>query len=102
MTLQLNGAPMTLADLRSVWAAPVEVKIAAAAKEQAARAAEVVAGVVASGEQVYGINTGFGQLADVRIEDAELVHLQENLIRSHACGVGDLLPADIVRLTMVM
>ena len=102
MSLQLNGTPMTLADLRSVWAAPVEVTIGAAAKERAARAADVVAAVVSSGEQVYGINTGFGQLADVRIDDAELVHLQENLIRSHACGVGDLLPDEVVRLTMVM
>ena len=102
MTLQLNDMPMTLADLRSIWSAPVTVSVGGAAKQRAARAAEVVASVVASGEQVYGINTGFGQLADVRIDDADLVHLQENLIRSHACGVGELLPDDVVRLTMVM
>ena len=102
MTLQLNDTPMTLADLRSIWSAPVTVSVGGAAKQRAARAAEVVASVVASGEQVYGINTGFGQLADVRIDDADLVHLQENLIRSHACGVGELLPDDVVRLTMVM
>lgn len=102
MTLELNVAPMTLADLRSVWAAPVAVKIGAAAKERVARAADTVAAVVASGEQVYGINTGFGQLANVRIDDADLVQLQENLIRSHASGVGELLPDEVVRLTMVM
>ena len=78
MTLQLNDMPMTLADLRSIWSAPVTVSVGGAAKQRAARAAEVVASVVASGEQVYGINTGFGQLADVRIDDADLVHLQEN------------------------
>ena len=102
MTLQLNGSPVTLAELRSVWSAPTTVTIGAAAKQRAARAADVVAAVVASGEQVYGINTGFGQLADVRIDDADLVQLQENLIRSHACGVGKLLPDEVVRLTMVM
>ncbi len=102
MTLQLNGEPMTLADLRRVWAEPVAVSIGASTKVSVARAADVVSAVAASGEQVYGINTGFGQLADVRIDDAELVHLQENLIRSHACGVGDLLPDEVVRLTMVM
>ncbi len=102
MTLELNVAPMTLADLRSVWAAPVAVKIGTTAKQRVAHAADAVAAVVASGEQVYGINTGFGQLANVRIDDTELVHLQENLIRSHACGVGELLPDEVVRLTMVM
>ena len=102
MILRLDDAPMMLADLRAVWAAPVTVEIEATAMERVARAADTVAAVVAGGEQVYGINTGFGQLADVRIDDAELVHLQENLIRSHACGVGDLLPDEVVRLTMVM
>lgn len=102
MILRIDDAPLALADLRAVWAAPVTVEIEDTAKERVARAADTVAAVVASGEQVYGINTGFGQLADVRIDDAELVHLQENLVRSHACGVGDLLPDEVVRLTMVI
>ena len=102
MTLHLNGTPLTLADLRSAWATPTAVAIGPEAKHKVAKAADAIAGIVASGEQVYGINTGFGQLAQVRIDDTELVHLQENLIRSHACGVGALLPDDIVRLTMIM
>ncbi|HWM27736.1 MAG TPA: histidine ammonia-lyase, partial [Woeseiaceae bacterium] len=55
-----------------------------------------------SGKQVYGVNTGFGQLAQTRVSDDDLVRLQENLIRSHAVGVGELLPDDCVRLTMIM
>jgi len=102
MALKLDGQPLTLTDLRSVFAAPTTVSLGKAAKARVARAAATVAAVVDSGEQVYGINTGFGQLAQVRIDDAELVRLQQNLIRSHACGVGELLPDEVVRLTMVM
>jgi len=62
----------------------------------------LIADVVASGEKVYGVNTGFGQLAEVRVSDNELAHLQENLVRSHAVGVGEDLDDDIVRLVMLM
>jgi histidine ammonia-lyase len=57
----------------------------------------VVEGIVARGDTVYGVNTGFGQLARVRIGDADLDALQRNLVRSHACGVGPLLDAETVR-----
>ncbi|MCG8369660.1 MAG: histidine ammonia-lyase, partial [Proteobacteria bacterium] len=54
------------------------------------------------GDTVYGVNTGFGQLASVRIEIEELAQLQENLVRSHAVGVGEDLDDDVVRLIMLM
>ena len=66
------------------------------------RSREVVEGAIARGDTVYGVNTGFGQLASVRISDDELAHLQENLVRSHAVGVGEDLDDDIVRLIMLM
>ena len=69
---------------------------------QIRRSQEYIEDVLASGERVYGVNTGFGQLAQVRISDDDLGQLQENLIRSHAVGVGALLPGRVVRLTMVM
>ncbi len=50
-----------------------------------------------SGRTIYGINTGFGYLSDVRIEDDKLTQLQENLVRSHACGVGDYASPEVVR-----
>lgn len=50
-----------------------------------------------SGKTIYGINTGFGYLSDVRIEPDKLTQLQENLVRSHACGVGDYIEPEIVR-----
>jgi len=58
---------------------------------------------VAAGEQaVYGVNTGFGRLAQVRIAPGQVVELQRNLILSHCCGVGPPLPEPVVRLMMVL
>ncbi|WP_163851369.1 histidine ammonia-lyase [Pseudooceanicola aestuarii] len=64
----------------------------------AARIAEVAAGETA----VYGVNTGFGKLASVRIAAEDVATLQRNLILSHCCGVGDPLAPEIVRLIMVL
>jgi histidine ammonia-lyase len=66
------------------------------------RAAATVAAIVAKGEAVYGINTGFGKLANVRIADRDLETLQRNLVLSHAAGVGEQVSAPIVRLMMAL
>lgn len=57
---------------------------------------------VASGQTFYGINTGFGSLCNVRISDDALQELQENLVRSHACGMGDEVPTEIVKLMLLL
>jgi len=57
---------------------------------------------VTSGQTFYGINTGFGSLCNVRIGDSELQQLQENLVRSHACGFGDEVPREIVKLMLLL
>ncbi|MBX2905220.1 MAG: histidine ammonia-lyase [Taibaiella sp.] len=59
-------------------------------------------GMLARGNTHYGINTGFGSLCNVRIKDDELAQLQENLVCSHACGMGDEVPQDIVRLMLLL
>ena len=64
--------------------------------------AATVAAIIAKGEPVYGINTGFGKLASVRINDADLATLQRNLVLSHAAGVGQPLPINVVRLMMAL
>jgi len=58
--------------------------------------------ILKKGETYYGINTGFGSLCNVRIKDDELSQLQENLVCSHACGMGDEVPAEIVRLMLLL
>jgi histidine ammonia-lyase len=93
---------ITLDVLRPAWQQPCRVSLGDQAKCRIAEANELIADVVAGGEQVYGVNTGFGQLASVRISDDELAKLQTNLVRSHAVGVGEDLDDDIVRLIMLM
>jgi len=97
----LNPGSVSLAELRAVWeGAPVTLADDAwRAIEQSAAAVERI---VASGRTVYGINTGFGILAQTRIPDARLAELQTNLILSHSCGLGDALDGRIVRLLMVL
>ena len=65
-------------------------------------AAETVQRIIARGEPVYGINTGFGKLASVRIADEDLAALQRNIVLSHAAGVGEPLPPSISRLILAM
>ncbi|MDR3376897.1 MAG: histidine ammonia-lyase [Ancalomicrobiaceae bacterium] len=87
------------------WArilAGAEVELAASAIPAIEAGAAAVAAIVAKGEPVYGINTGFGKLASVRIADADLARLQHNLVISHASGVGEPLPAAITRLMMAL
>jgi len=102
MTLTIDSQPVGLAELRDAWRNPVTVEIGEGARRRIAESGEYIAEVVASGEQVYGVNTGFGQLAQVGISNDELAHLQENLVRSHSVGVGENLDDNIVRLAMLM
>jgi histidine ammonia-lyase len=77
-------------------AATVQIELANGSRERVARAAAVVARLVAAGETVYGINTGFGSFAERAVPPHRLAELQENLIRSHAAGVGEEAPRDVV------
>lgn len=98
--LELNGTGLTLARTEAV-ANGEAVMLTAAARTRLARARHFVEEIVARGEVVYGINTGFGALAEVTIPATELRALQINLVRSHACGVGELLPERAVRAMML-
>jgi len=102
MKLTINNQLITLTELRHAWLEPVTVDLGDDARRKIAESNELIDDVVAHGDTVYGVNTGFGQLASVRIGDDELAHLQENLVRSHAVGVGEDLDDDIVRLIMLM
>ena len=89
----------------AAWAAILEgaaIPLDDGARTAVDRGAAAVARVIAAGETAYGVNTGFGKLASVRIGDGDLAALQRNLILSHACGVGPALPPGIVRLILAM
>lgn len=100
--LLLSGQPLTLEDIAQVALhhQPVSLDPAALPRIQASRA--VVDSLLARGETAYGINTGFGKLSDVHIPPGEVQTLQRNLVRSHACGVGDPLPEDAVRAMLLL
>ncbi len=101
-TLLLSGRPLTLDEICQVSLAdfPVALDPAALPRIRASRA--VVDGLLKRGETAYGVNTGFGKLSDVRIEPGEVRALQRNLVRSHACGVGEPLPGDAVRAMLLL
>lgn len=100
-TLVLRPGHVTLAQWRQVYrGAPLALDPAALPVVRASAAA--VAAIVAKGAPVYGINTGFGKLASVRIEREDLATLQRNIVLSHAAGVGEPMPANVVRLMMAL
>ncbi len=78
----------------------VEIADEAVARMRASRA--VVERLVAEGATAYGVTTGFGDLANVRIEPAQTAELQRNLVRSHAAGVGEPLPVEVVRAMLLL
>ncbi|WP_293825172.1 histidine ammonia-lyase [uncultured Brevundimonas sp.] len=100
--LILGDAPLTLAQLRAVLDGPVTVSITADAWADVEKGAATVAAIVVEGRTVYGVNTGFGLLANTSIAPQDLETLQKNLVLSHACGVGPLLPDAVTRLLMVL
>ncbi|MGA0562288.1 histidine ammonia-lyase [Ancylobacter sp. VNQ12] len=79
-----------------------EVSLDPAARPVIARSAQAVAAILAKGQPVYGINTGFGKLATVRIADEDLATLQRNIVLSHAAGVGEPMPVPVARLMMAL
>jgi histidine ammonia-lyase len=99
----LDGQTLTVADVVRVARTPeVQVQVASEARRALTRSREVVERAIGSGQTIYGINTGFGKLANVRIPPNQLDQLQANLIRSHAAGVGTPLPVPIVRAVMLL
>ena len=100
-TLTLRPGQVSLAQWRQVYRG-ARVRLDASAQAAVQRSADAVAAIVARGEPVYGINTGFGKLASVRIERDDLETLQRNIVLSHAAGVGEPMPVDVTRLMLAL
>ena len=99
--MKLDPTRIDLATLRRIWAG-AKVGLDDASMQRVADAAASVERIVAGGETVYGVNTGFGLLANTRIPDDRLAELQTNLILSHSAGLGDPLPRNVMRLMIVL
>jgi len=100
--IRITDNPMSWRDLRAAHDAPVTLSLSREVRKRIDRSAKAVARVLNEDEPIYGVNTGFGKLAQTRIDDDKLGDLQLNLIRSHASGTGPALPARIVRLILLL
>jgi histidine ammonia-lyase len=100
--IEVHAGELTLAGLRRVYEQPAVFRLAEHDRNRIAAATALVDKIVATGDAAYGINTGFGLLAQTRIPTEQLELLQRNLLLSHAAGVGDALPDPVVRLILVL
>lgn len=100
--VELNGQPLSLSDIAAVALNGNKVRISTAALPRIERSRKVIDDIIARDEVVYGVTTGFGKLADVRVARTELRDLQLNLVRSHACGIGQPLSEAEVRAMMLL
>src|SRR5215217_2988521 len=99
----LDGRSLTIENVVSIARNPTSrVSIDPSARSALSQSRQLVERAIQSGQTIYGINTGFGKLANVRVPADQLDQLQTNLIRSHASGVGPPLPAPVVRAVMLL
>jgi histidine ammonia-lyase len=100
-TITMQPGAVALSDWRAIYRGANAV-LEPSCMEQVAQSAAAVSRILAKGEPVYGINTGFGKLASVRIADSDLAILQRNIVLSHAAGVGDPTPVPVARLMIAL
>ena len=100
--MAIRAGELSLATLRRIYERPVALQLGAADRARIVAASGLVDRIVAAGDAAYGINTGFGLLAQTRIPTEQLELLQRNLLLSHAAGVGEALPDAIVRLILAL
>lgn len=102
-TFAIGSKPLTIQLIESILLENMSLSLSDSAVEKISKARSYIDEKM-SGESgpIYGINTGFGSLCNVQISTGELEQLQENLVMSHACGLGDEVPADVVRLMLLL
>ncbi len=101
-TVTVDGASLTIEDLVKVARARVRVELSKESIRKIERSRTVLERLAQEGETIYGVTTGFGALSNTRITLDQASELQTNLLRSHACGVGEALQTDIVRAMMLL
>jgi len=98
----VDGRTLTIEKVETVARRGAAVILDGVARARVAETRQVVENILSSGAVVYGINTGFGKLAEVRISPDQLEQLQLNLLRSHACGAGEPFSEEVVRAMLVL
>jgi histidine ammonia-lyase len=101
-SIEIIPGSMSLSDLRQIFEGRVSVRFSADTANRVQACQIAVMDILNKGKPVYGVNTGFGKLAHVRIEKDQIAELQRRLIMSHSVGIGPLLEDDVVRLLLVL
>jgi histidine ammonia-lyase len=102
LAMEFRAGQISLPALRQIYAQPTAMTVSAHDRERVIAAVALVDAIVERGQAAYGINTGFGLLAQTRIPTEQLDLLQRNLVLSHAAGVGEALPDAVVRLILAL
>ena len=100
--MELNGQTLTLTEIATMVFGEAPVKVSSSARPRVLASRKVIEDIVGRDDIVYGVSTGFGKLSDVRIPHDALAELQFNLVRSHACGIGNPLSEPEVRAMMLL
>src|SRR6266566_3199506 len=100
--MQLSGQTLTLAEIAAVAFGDAPVQTSPSARPGIIASRKIIEDIIARDAVVYGVSTGFGKLSDVRIPQSDLAELQLNLVRSHACGIGNPLSEPEVRAMMLL
>jgi histidine ammonia-lyase len=101
--MEISNNPISIADIASVLGINGKLSLAKDAKANILKCRSYLdEKMKEEGAKYYGINTGFGSLCDVEISKTEINQLQENLVMSHACGMGETVPVEIVRIMLIL
>src|SRR5438094_10274557 len=100
--MELNGQTLTLTEIATMAFGEAPVKVSSSARPRVLASRKVIEDIVGRDDIVYGVSTGFGKLSDVRIPQSDLAELQLNLVRSHACGIGNPLSEPEARAMMLL
>jgi len=100
--IELDGQKLSLAEVSAVARAEERIALASKARQRIEQSSLVVERIIAENRTVYGINTGFGKLSDIRIDPSQIRELQTNLVRSHSCGLGNPLSIEEARAMLLL
>jgi histidine ammonia-lyase len=102
LDVRADGETLTLEEVEAVARDHARVVVPRDARSRISQSRRALEGILRQGETVYGVNTGFGQLADIRVKGSEVLELQRRIVLSHAAGVGEPLPPEAVRAAMLL
>jgi histidine ammonia-lyase len=100
--MELDGQKLSLAEVSAVARGEQRIALASAARRRIEESRTIVERIIAENRTVYGVNTGFGKLSDIRIEPSQIRDLQLNLVRSHSCGLGNPLSIEEARAMLLL